>query len=367
MAEYKNQHYVPQLLLRKFTTDNINVQTYVLKINKLIEKADIKSQCSEDYFYGSDGEIEKAFGVLEGQVGKLLDDIRPVSVEALTDEEVHQIRLFVLYQYQRTLHAAEDRNRELNLMIRNIFEGDSRFEDVNWDIIKAKLNQPQLVNLQVAAGIMPVILDLDIRILVNEKKDDFIISDNPVVLHNQFIEHHEIFRNYPAGAGLATKGALLFLPVSPKAQVMFYDPTTYFVGKKRLLGLSKTDVLTLNRLQMINAFECVYCLDINSVGINIEKESRNHARMKEKYSSKVYKSKLLNKPGTEKSELLMLRHPRVKIDKKLGFLKVIDKQSYAGYNRGILPIRSPEHIELAEKYTEYLKHIKKEKMNNKEK
>ena len=63
MPSNKNQHFVPQLLLRNFSSDSgkskNSINTYIIKNKKFIENVSIKSQCSKNYFYGKNLIIEK--------------------------------------------------------------------------------------------------------------------------------------------------------------------------------------------------------------------------------------------------------------------------------------------------------------------
>ena len=65
MALNKNQHFVPKLLLKNFSSDSSKsknrINTYILKSKKFIENVSIKSQCSKNFFYGENLIIEKNY------------------------------------------------------------------------------------------------------------------------------------------------------------------------------------------------------------------------------------------------------------------------------------------------------------------
>ena len=58
MAEKKRQHYVPRFHLKLFSEDGVSINLFNIKTGKIIEKAAIKGQCQEDYFYGKDLKVE---------------------------------------------------------------------------------------------------------------------------------------------------------------------------------------------------------------------------------------------------------------------------------------------------------------------
>lgn len=69
--------------------------------------------------------------------------------------------------------------------------------------------------------------DLKVKLLINTTVTPFITSDHPVIRYNQFLE----MRRHPGGnAGLAAKGLQVFLPLSPKHMLLFYDDWVYKVG-----------------------------------------------------------------------------------------------------------------------------------------
>ena len=103
---------------------------------------------------------------------------------------------------------------------------------------------------------------------MNKTDVEFVTSDNPVVLYNQLFS----FRKFGSNTGLAQKGLQIFLPISPKIALIFYDHDVYSVGKRHSLTVNidlVRDVYELNTLQMCSAMNCVYFrdseLDVNSL------------------------------------------------------------------------------------------------------
>src|SRR2546427_219268 len=80
-AKKKRQHYVPKLILRRFSPDERSLTMVVLGTGKRIENASLKEQYYEDYFYGKDGAIEEAFAQLEGKFSDALGDLSCLHLE----------------------------------------------------------------------------------------------------------------------------------------------------------------------------------------------------------------------------------------------------------------------------------------------
>jgi Protein of unknown function (DUF4238) len=66
MPQNKSHHFVPQFLLRFFSTDGSSVGLYNLRSGKIVTGASLKHQACRDWFYGRDGKVEHALGEIEG-------------------------------------------------------------------------------------------------------------------------------------------------------------------------------------------------------------------------------------------------------------------------------------------------------------
>jgi hypothetical protein len=74
MATNKNQHFVPRSHLRPFTVNagDAAINVFNLDRKRLILNAPVKTQCSRDYFYGTDEKLEKAIQMIESKYGAAL-------------------------------------------------------------------------------------------------------------------------------------------------------------------------------------------------------------------------------------------------------------------------------------------------------
>ncbi len=96
MASNKNQHYVPQCYLKKFSTSSESkaaICLYNLDRKKLIKNAPIKNQCSKNYFYGEDLVIEKALQEIEGIFSEIVRNLESKN-HVLLDEEKTFLKIF---------------------------------------------------------------------------------------------------------------------------------------------------------------------------------------------------------------------------------------------------------------------------------
>jgi hypothetical protein len=111
MPEYKNQHYVPQFYLRAFSFDGGKSTALLnLKQNKVISAGKIVGQCSEDYFYGRNPEVEKDLSAsLEAPASKVIADIiKSGTLPKPYTEDYAALFIFGLFQHGRTLYASKE-------------------------------------------------------------------------------------------------------------------------------------------------------------------------------------------------------------------------------------------------------------------
>jgi hypothetical protein len=262
------------------------------------------------------------------------------------------------YQHQRTVKAVEVFNEFTNATVKNIVsilpKPDS-LKGIDLDRYQIVYDNPQMMNLYHASSTIPILWDLGLKFIVNNHVTEFVISDNPVVLYNQFLEQHPKFGNQDGITGLALKGLQIFLPISPRVCALFYDPQVYKIGAadKVSVGLSKKDVSNLNLLQMMNASKCVYARSFSEV-----KEIQNQARVVEK-SRNGRVPKVRNIPGRDlgdglKTVYSLISTPSLKIGARFSFASVIDKSKFDRHDRIVPPVRSEELIEISKKYADFL-------------
>jgi len=97
----------------------------------------------------------------------------------------------------------------------------------------------------------PLIRDLEPHIFINSTPLDFVLSDNPSCFYNWYLKDEVGMYS----TGLTKYGVHIFLPISNRLMLTFYDSRTYKVGNGRD-GFTKLsileDVRLLNSLQFRN-------------------------------------------------------------------------------------------------------------------
>lgn len=351
----KRQHFVPKLLLRKFSADKRSISLFALARGLRVDGASIKEQCYADHFYGNDGDIEFAFSRFEGEFSRVIEDLSPERLEGLSDGALFLCRAFVHLQRFRTLAAAEQFTAWNNSLFTKVFAKDPRIRDVDVDLndFEVRVTEPQTEMLGMWSRTLPGVMDLEVRFLVADRKVGFVISDDPAVIYNQWAIHHPVFKRFTGITGLAAKGLQMFLPVSPRVCVALFDPSVYQYGspKRRICTIGLRDARLLNTLQAIHAHHCVY---FSSEALPDEELGGLRAARIRYGPWRTPATRELGAvdhgDGTTGS-LIATSIPNIRLPEKFGFLKVTDTFDYNGYPRPALPPRSREVVEAIEAHS----------------
>lgn len=255
MASNKNQHFVPRCHLRPFTKDegDAAINVFNLDRRKFIPNAPVKSQCSGDYFYGKDAQLEKAIQTVEGAYGSVLRTVRRPGY-ALTEGDKTVFRQFWLLQYLRT-EAASRRAVEATAESDKV-AGTNAFS-FRFDIRRAV----QLA-MRAYADLMSSVDDLKVCLIRNRSAIPFFTSDDPAILTNRwYLEDRRIVgRSF----GLQAAGLLALLPLTPRMVCVIYDGDVYSIQHEGgWVDLrSASDVRALNQHQFLNCFANVFIHDL---------------------------------------------------------------------------------------------------------
>lgn len=279
MAENKNQHYVPQFYQRHFSDDGKNIGVYILKAKKYLPQGAIKHQASADYFYSKNLKIEKALGVLEGIADTVMEDLLANPKRRLSDKQGEALYVHTMMQLGRTLYQTQKQEKAITVMSQNLLKELKRideenqlgqYDDLPYDAIEhtnIKFTEPGAFVLGNFAQLVPVCRDLKYKVLINNSNVPFITSDNPVCMYNQYLERLGL-----NNGGLAQRGLQLYMPVSPKVAVMYYDPQVYKLGcmLKEYVEVKECDVCELNKMIASQANEILIVHDATSGGVDFE-------------------------------------------------------------------------------------------------
>jgi len=349
MPQYKNQHYVPKFYFRLFSKNQNTICTFNISNERFIEHATIRGQCSKNYFYSKNTEIESTFSHLEGlSNAKLRKIIEVKNLDCLTEEEKEHLKSHILFQHGRTKHA-HDRENDManyffNFLKPAMYEkAKEDGEDIPWkDIEETRIvmNSHQTLLMSMMSGILW--FDLKIVLLENQSKIDFIFSDNPVVMFNSYF--NDI---HPLGTtGIASTGLQVFYPINSKLMLFLFDSNFYNVKSLSKVRINKNkDVQRLNGLQILNGDKNIYFENFNSK----EKVEEIYKRLKDKKPANINEYEIMGSRVAEDGtyrELLRTSAPKISYN--------IEKLSFLSHKKLNVPfgIRNPTMVSIHRKITD---------------
>lgn len=251
----KNQHYVPQFYLRKFSgyEHRRQINVYNLQRQSFISNAPIKGQAYKAFFYDNDGEIESHLSNIEyvasNAIAKLEND--PVS---MSHEDINTLYIFIALGYVRTKKFADEVNLQMEFLRKQILSSSKApssnvLEEAFW------LKNPGLECISAFRSVYDKICDLKFCAFINTTERQFIASDNPVIICNKFLDSKKY--NYGTG-GVGLAGTILILPISPYMIIFLYDKEVYEITNHGGVISDRNHVDILNKLQLANAESNIY-------------------------------------------------------------------------------------------------------------
>ncbi len=262
MASNKNQHFVPRCYLRPFTVDGTEaaaINLYNVDRRRFIERAPVKHQCSGDYFYGKDAQLEKAIQLVESSYASALKE---VLTPGYVLDELHrvQLRLFWQLQHMQT-EAASVRAAEMTEAMRNVVLEKDRPEFL------LGIREAVQMAMRAFAESMRILDDMKVCLVKNRTDTPFFTSDDPAVLTNRwYLERPGHNRR---SFGLGSAGDILLLPLSPRVLFLGYDGDVYSVPKER----GWTEVRRDEDIEAFNEHQFLNCR------ANVFVQSSAHARL----------------------------------------------------------------------------------------
>ncbi|MCE9549635.1 MAG: DUF4238 domain-containing protein [Betaproteobacteria bacterium] len=251
MASNKNQHFVPRCYLRPFTTDEDRKIINLFNIDraKVILDAPIKSQCSRDYFYGTDDRLENAIQFVEKSYASALPDLLSYR-KPLTPKSRVVIPRFWFLQHIRT-EAASQRTVAMSE------EADELIEHPT-ESFKLGIKEAVQIALRSYAENLDALDDLKIVLAYNKTDIPFITSDDPSVLTNRWLINS--MATIGPGYGPRAAGVLCILPLSPRVCCICYDGHIYSIPNvgNWVDVRYPADVDAINDLQYLNCVANIY-------------------------------------------------------------------------------------------------------------
>lgn len=349
MAENKNQHFVPQFYLRKFSDNGKHVGVYNIPSNKFIKNGKIKNEASENYFYGKNSQADEVLRKIETEAGKVIKIIIETGELPIKDStEYLSIFKFIGTLHARTKYRRDNHNERIDEFHKLVLNRKHEISKEDLDLIKiTDKNAPQHEVWTAIIG-LPVIYDLKIKLIVNKTALSFWTSDNPTVFLNQFLEKRRPKLN---NTGWIMKGLQIFCPISPKHVLFFYDANVYKVGQKSESNVYVSnikDVEEINKIQLISATENIYFDNsFNEVYIGSFSKKLQAERVRGRFG---YKAEIIAEKRNEKSGEIIQRiiSPEIRGNLNLSFVKLLRKaQKFIIKEKDILLPRSEKALSAA--------------------
>lgn len=318
MPDNKKHHYVPKFYLRRFSENGKSINLWNISQQRKILAASLKNQCYRDYFYGRDQTVEHALAQSEGHTAEIFRLIDKFQEPPPSHSPIHLfLLLYLLGQYGRSAYSVDALQEMNDLMMKRVLGHAPELRDIDLNKFKIELKEAGQYSVGLVVQNYPLMLDLDVKLLINRTNCEFTASDNPVVLYNQFLK----FMKFGSNTGLACKGLQIFLPVGPDKTLIFYDPEVYCVGggAKRTVDITKPrDVYELNTLQMTNALDNVY---FRNQGFNIEALARRATPFRRSKKATVSAFRM-DKGPRRRGELIAASREDINTNLYLSFVRV---------------------------------------------
>jgi hypothetical protein len=356
ITDKKNQHYIPKFYLRNFSYKNNKKQIGVFNINNelYIQRAKLKTQGSKNFFYGYDGEIEDSLANIEGKLSNAIKTIienREIPKKE-TPEHIDLLTFVVLTDLRNPVRINGMKNM-FNEMEKSLL---SLAPETDTKKLVPEMTHNELVKLSLSniPEIIWNITDLDFKLLINKTKYPFITSDYPIVKYNQFLEQKK-WQQSKSGYGVI--GLEIFIPITSKIIIVFFDNAIYKVGnkKQKLVDINdKNDVDQLNILQLINCFENVFFNEyatehyIRSIFEKSKKYKRaNVAKAKLSYIIKEGEDE--KKVLLGKQNLMIMNSTDCEIKLNINNIKIHSKGKHYKLNASMAQLRKhPEKLRVQE-------------------
>lgn len=256
----REHHFVPQFYLRSFSADGRRITLFNVKRGTLIHQASIKHQCSRRNFYGFAPDLEGSFSKVEGVTSQIIRRIRESDTLPVSGSEDRNVLLmFVVLQYLRTTSASRPIDIMTDYYAKTILAGKAQARGIDLEKFTIKQRDSVALPLSAAANVLNLAADLKMHLYVSRAGVEFMTSDAPVVLHNQYCEGVD----FQGVLGWACRGLQVFIPLSPSHLLLLFDGGVYKVGNSHrgseVSELTELrDLNQFNLLQMLNAQENVY-------------------------------------------------------------------------------------------------------------
>lgn len=249
------QHYIPQFILRNWTSEDGNIGIYHIK-NKEFYKSKPKNQAQIQNLYGNDQKIEEAFASLESETSPIIKKLLDKNLD-LDIQEKRTMKMFVANQYARVPIQVGKWNDIITFMVRDALSQTNKFSQEVISETNATLSKPPLEQVTINFDLYSAIIDLEIGLVRNTTKSDFVLGECPVLILNPLLASDKNYEGSRQGAVLT--GAVILMPISPMYTLFLYDRNAYaFTRFKKIADANDEDVKLLNLCQFYNTKDCIF-------------------------------------------------------------------------------------------------------------
>ena len=250
----RKHHFVPKFYLQAWG-DASKPMIHLYSIPQGIEAyGPWKDQCQRSNYYGR---MERSvMRTSDSRSSKVIGEIRKACQlpKRQTYNEIWFLDLisFVALQRFRVPAQADDTKQLIEETLPWLVKATGGPSDLNFE-----QPMPQLSSMKHGMVVVEYMDDLRAHLIVSDT-DAFLTSDNPVFFYNQY--NQDLPGSVPS---VDSRGFQAFCPLSPKIVLVLYDDNTYELTdtaakRDRRSVATQSDVIQLNRMQAVNATECLY-------------------------------------------------------------------------------------------------------------
>lgn len=227
------------------------------QLNRFKSNVPISSQLSSDYFYGKDGNLESWLSQLETDSSPIFREMWEKEKLPIPQSPNHfkMLHFMIILDLRNPIRFKILSNFEQKLPnTKSKISEDNISTDMVPGLQEQQSDEGKLRSLKSAELLVPDLLNLKYKLIKNMTSSPFIISDNPLVMYNQFLEK----RNWKFGSqrDFGLKGLQLFLPLNDLYMLAVYDSDIYKLGNKKEQIVTiddKNSIDQLNLLQFLNS------------------------------------------------------------------------------------------------------------------
>lgn len=270
----KKQHYVPQMLLRNWSNDGSKINSFLVEYDKIVNGVSIDTQAQKHYYYGEDQKIEKLYGMIEGETAELFKKVIESDHMIETMEDKRTLVHFISTQNTRTPNSLKEVNDSISQVIKQMMKQSGQFNDCLDEVEKCEIKLNNLPYMQLRLNLSSFLLysDLNICLLFANSDRHFVIGQDPVIIVNPYLIQKKW--NGPK-RGLALRGLVVILPISPDICICLYDPSTYNALPEKIY-LDNNDIDLLNKYQFLTTDSCIYFSEEDKNFTNFNNDTKDY-------------------------------------------------------------------------------------------